>query len=80
MSFPDTHYHIRWSSLSMLDWQAFTTRAEAETAAIELVRENETYSIETASAGCKRCLEAVEQAMKRQAALDRARGKTQRTA
>ena len=78
MSFPDTHYHIRWSSSSLLDWQSFASREEAETAAKELVHENETYTIETAAIGCKRCLETVEQALRRQAAYDRTGTKTHR--
>lgn len=78
MNFPDTHYHIRWSS-SLLDWQAFTTYAEAETAAKELVRANETYTIESATAGCKRCSELLEETMRRQAAHDCARTKTHST-
>lgn len=63
----------------MLDWQAFTTHAEAETAAKELARTSETYTIKTATGGCKRSLDVVEEAMRRQAALDRTRAKTRRT-
>jgi hypothetical protein len=83
MSFPDTHYHIRWSRSSLLDWQGFTTHAEAETAAKELVGGNETYTVEIATKGCKRCSEVVEQvleqAMRRQATHDRMRDKFHRT-
>jgi hypothetical protein len=78
MSSPDTHYHIRWFPSSLLDWQAFASREEAETAAKELVRKNETYTIETATIGCKRCLETVEDAMRRQAAHDRTGAKAHR--
>jgi hypothetical protein len=87
MSSPNTgyslklHYHIRWwSPSSSLDWQAFASREEAETVAKELVRENETYTIDTASVGCKRCLEAAEQAVRRDAAYNGKRTKTHRTA
>jgi hypothetical protein len=41
------HYHIRWST-SKLDWEAFSTRAEAENAATQLMRPQENYSIEQA--------------------------------
>jgi hypothetical protein len=84
MSSPDTayslklHYHIRWSSSSLLDWQSFASREEAEIAAKELVQENETYTIETATIGCKPCLEAFEQALRRQAAYDRTSTKAHR--
>jgi hypothetical protein len=49
------HYHIRWSTKSALDWQRFRTRAEAEERADELVRENETYTIEEQSSDCPFC-------------------------
>lgn len=48
------HYHIRWSE-SKLDWEAFGTREEAETAAKQLVRPNENYSIEQFDGHCPRC-------------------------
>jgi hypothetical protein len=78
MSFPDTHYHIRWFPSSLLDWQAFASREEAETAAKELVRESETYIVEVATVGCKRCLEIVGNAVRRQAAHDLTRTKAHR--
>jgi hypothetical protein len=38
-------FHIRWSN-SKLDWECHTTRAEAEMRAGELVKPDETFSIE----------------------------------
>jgi hypothetical protein len=60
------HYHIRWSEkivsnwkcFSALDWEAFTSRAEAEASARQLVRQNETYTIEEHDGNCPRCQDA----------------------
>lgn len=49
------HFHIRWSSSTQLDWQPFESREEAEEAAKEMVRWNETYAIEERNGSCERC-------------------------
>ena len=49
------HYHIRWSTKAVLDWEAFESRAEAEKAAQQLVRHGETYAIEERDEHCPRC-------------------------
>lgn len=49
------HYHIRWSTKEILDWEAFDSRAEAETNAQQLVRLGETYTIEERDENCPRC-------------------------
>jgi hypothetical protein len=51
------HYHIRWSSRPILDWEPFQTRAEAEAVATQLVRDGETYDIEEFDEACARCAE-----------------------
>ena len=52
---PVAHFHIRWSS-SVLDWQAFSSTAEATASAERLVRPGETYAIEECETGkCLRC-------------------------
>ena len=48
------HYHIRWSDLK-LDWEAFSTRREAEASAMQLARASETYTIEEFDGDCPRC-------------------------
>ena len=53
------HFHIRWSGTTVLDWKAFKTRQEAETAARELVQKNETYTIEARLRDCERCKDVV---------------------
>lgn len=52
------HYHIRWSGVARLDWEAFKTAAEAEASARELLREGETFTVEERDAFCTRCLRA----------------------
>jgi hypothetical protein len=49
------HYHIRWSTKGVLDWEAFDSREEAEASAQELVRLGETYTIEERDDNCPRC-------------------------
>ena len=58
--FTMTHYHIRWSSKEVLDWEAFDTRVEVEASAKQLVRPGETYSIEEQDETCPRCRTAME--------------------
>lgn len=65
------HYHIRWSSSALLDWQAFDSLKEAEAVARYLIRADETYSIEAVSGDCKRCLQA--DSLGRNAAYNNAR-------
>ena len=48
------HYHIRWGN-GALDWEAFATEEEAAAAAKELLRPNETFTVEQLGAGCARC-------------------------
>ena len=54
-----SHYHIRWSDRAVLDWEAFSSHAEAEASAKELVRSGETYIIEERDGDCPRCHDAV---------------------
>lgn len=54
------HYHIRWSGIAALDWECFSTRAEAEATARQLVRQEETFSVEERDETCPRCREAME--------------------
>ena len=49
------HFHIRWSTGSTLDWEAFGTRAEAEATARRLAHPHESYRIEERKQACKRC-------------------------
>lgn len=49
------HYHIRWSSKQLLDWEAHPSRADAEARANNLVRPGETYTIEEHNESCPRC-------------------------
>jgi len=55
----ETHYHIRWSRVVALDWECFSTFDEAETRAKELVRRDETYTIEERDEACPRCQAAM---------------------
>ncbi len=51
-----THFHIRWSTAALLDWQSFHTRDEAEHIAKELAHPHETYTIEEMlDESCQRC-------------------------
>jgi hypothetical protein len=54
------HYHIRWSCMTTLDWECFSSRAEAEARAKQLVRQEETYTIEEHDEACPRCRDAME--------------------
>ena len=53
------HYHIRWSDRTSLDWQCFNTHAEAAARAKQLVRREETYTIEEHGEACPRCRDAM---------------------
>jgi hypothetical protein len=55
-----THYHIRWSGNVPLDWECFNTYADAEARAKQLLRQDETYSIEEYDETCPRCRAAME--------------------
>ena len=46
------HYHIRWSRLTTLDYEAFNTRAAAEASAEQSVLQGETYTIEEHEETC----------------------------
>src|SRR5215469_6360335 len=50
-----SHYHIRWSSKEVLDWEAHPSRVEAVASANKLVRCGETYTIEERDDRCPRC-------------------------
>lgn len=41
-----SHFHIRWSTKTTLDWQSFGTMEDAERRAEELAARDETYTIE----------------------------------
>jgi hypothetical protein len=55
-----THYLIRWSGNIPLDWECFSTHADAEASARQLVRPGETYIIEGYDETCPRCRAAME--------------------
>ena len=55
---PFPHFHIRWSGIETLDWQVFGTQCDAEDAARDRVRPDETYTIEEHSGYCVWCKEA----------------------
>lgn len=50
-----THFHIRWSAGSLLDWEAFETRTDAEEVAQQLACATEVYRIEEFGQTCRRC-------------------------
>jgi len=52
------HFHIRWSTKEVLDWQAFDSHTEATERAAQLVRPGETYKIEKRDESCPRCWRA----------------------
>jgi hypothetical protein len=49
------HYHIRWSRLTTLDYEAINTRAAAEASAEQSVLKGETYTLEEHDETCSRC-------------------------
>jgi hypothetical protein len=53
------HYHIRWSETARLDWQCFSTPAQAEASAKHLVLREETYTIEEHDQACPRWRDAM---------------------
>ena len=56
------HYHIRWSGKTALDWERFSSRADAEAGAKQLMRLGETYTIEEHDGACQRCRNAMKYA------------------
>jgi hypothetical protein len=50
-----THYHIKWSSGSFLDWKPFPTKEDATRMAEAIKRWNETYIIAERDDHCERC-------------------------
>lgn len=62
------HYHIRWLPKASLDWQAFDSQEDAEARARELVRPNESFTIETIQGYCDICRPLVEGTLRRQVA------------
>jgi hypothetical protein len=53
------HYHIRWSGVARLDWESFSTPAQADVSANQLMRRGETYTIEQYDQSCTRCREVM---------------------
>jgi hypothetical protein len=51
----NTHFHIRWSDGSKLDWERFNNQDDAEVGAQELVRSGESYAIEEFDDSCTQC-------------------------
>lgn len=51
-----SHYHIRWSSDSSLDWKPFPTQDEARELAESLKSQNESYIIVERDGECERCV------------------------
>src|SRR5262249_25639973 len=49
------HYHIHWHNKTGVDWERFSTPAEAEQRAKELARPNEHFSVEETDETCSRC-------------------------
>jgi hypothetical protein len=51
------HYHIHWlgGGNDKLDWEAFSTKREAEMAASQLVRPDERFTIDQFDGDCPRC-------------------------
>jgi hypothetical protein len=52
------HFHIRWSRVVPLNWERFSTRADAEATAELFVLQGETYAIEEQGEPCQRCTDA----------------------
>jgi hypothetical protein len=70
------HYHIRWTG-KPLDWEPFATEQAATAAASQLVRRNETYSIEKFDSSCIRCKRPSENSLSDALAGAIKRGKAQ---
>jgi hypothetical protein len=51
------HFHIRWiiEDISRTDWEAFTSRDEAELIARRLATPSETFAIDEFDDSCERC-------------------------
>ena len=51
------HYHIHWlgGGSDKLDWEAFSTKIEAERAASQLVRPDERFAIDQFDGDCPLC-------------------------
>jgi len=47
-----SHYHIRWSHKTGLDWECFPTSSEASIRAAELAGPDEMFEIEEVSSDC----------------------------
>jgi hypothetical protein len=52
------HSHIRWSRVVPLNWERFSTRADAEATAELFVLQGETYAIEEQGEASQRCRDA----------------------
>lgn len=52
-----THYHIRWSSDSSLDWKPFRTEQEAARVAERVKKPSEHYITVKRDDECERCKE-----------------------
>ena len=51
------HFHIRWitGDTSKTDWEAFTSREEADSMAKRLMTPSEAYAIDAFDDSCERC-------------------------
>jgi hypothetical protein len=68
MSEPNNfHYHIRWSGALPTDLEPFATVGEAESAARQMVRVGESYSIEKFDNDCIRCRQVFEDLLRKDA-------------
>lgn len=51
-----SHYHIHWTGKA-LDWERFSTSAEAEKSAKQLALPGETFTVEEHGETCPQCME-----------------------
>jgi hypothetical protein len=51
----ETHYHVRWSSDSSIDWKPFPTEEEATQLAEQIKKPNDSYTIVERDDECERC-------------------------
>lgn len=50
------HYHIHWFGKPTLDWERFSSSAEAEGSAKQLALPGETYTVEEHDESCPQCM------------------------
>ena len=51
-----SHFHIHWSGKPTVDWEPFSSRAEAEASAKHLALPGETYTVEEHGKSCLQCM------------------------